>query len=94
MFFFLILDLPQLINEDDMRNDDSENENDEDWIEMDDNSEDKTRCLFCTNEFPNIESAIQHLNDNHKVNLSIIKAKFQMDFYSYIKVCFYFKIFN
>lgn len=44
-----------------------------------------TICLFCPKKFPDTSIAIEHLKD-HAFDLSAMKAKFQMDQYSFIKV--------
>lgn len=52
------------------------------------------RCLFCVQMIDSIDSAIQHLNDEHHVDLSIIKRKFNMDQYAYIKMINYIRVKN
>lgn len=78
-------DLPDLINEAvDESSDSSEEEN---WLEEELNEE-KTTCLFCKEEYPAIETAIDHLETVHKFNLAEFKSSYSMDSYSYIQVRF------
>lgn len=62
----------------------SDNE-DEDWQEMEE--DEQTNCLFCTLTFSSVENAMEHLKSLHNIDLAVLKGKFNMDFYSYIKVC-------
>ncbi|XP_060648919.1 protein arginine N-methyltransferase 1 [Drosophila nasuta] len=48
-----------------------------------------TTCLFCTNVLPTIETAIEHLSKDHKVDLLQLKMKFEMDQYAFIKLINY-----
>ncbi|XP_064545390.1 protein arginine N-methyltransferase 1 [Drosophila montana] len=61
----------------------------EDDEEMGEDEGEPTTCLFCTQVFPSIDLAIEHLNSQHKVNLSQLKQKFQMDQYGFIKLINY-----
>ncbi|XP_055850572.1 protein arginine N-methyltransferase 1 [Episyrphus balteatus] len=63
---------------------DSDSDNYEDEEDEVDEGE-TTKCLFCVNQFPSIELAIQHLDGSHKIQLAKLKGKFNMDQYSYIK---------
>ncbi|KAH8295347.1 hypothetical protein KR018_010147, partial [Drosophila ironensis] len=56
--------------------------------------EDPTKCLFCEDVFSTIDSAITHLNEVHKVKLSELQKKFQMDQYSFIKLINYIRATN
>lgn len=51
--------------------------------------EEATNCLFCSNQFPSIELAIEHLDSHHGIRLEKLKGKFNMDQYSYIKLINY-----
>ncbi|XP_016975558.1 protein arginine N-methyltransferase 1 [Drosophila rhopaloa] len=62
---------------------------DDDEDEPMDEGEEPTTCLFCTETSSNILTAINHLDARHKVNLSQLKQKFQMDQYSFIKLINY-----
>ncbi|TMW52058.1 hypothetical protein DOY81_002838 [Sarcophaga bullata] len=66
-------------------------ENDSDFTDNDSDEEcmeqgEPTTCLFCTLVLPSIESALEHVNDVHKINFSELKSKHQMDQYSFIKL--------
>ena len=65
---------------------DSDNSSDEEkWEEIVENEE-VTICLFCSSQFSSIEKAIPHMEQVHQFDLRSLKAKYSMDFYSYIKV--------
>lgn len=59
---------------------------DDDWNELESDQE-PTKCLFCDEICSSIERAIEHLEGVHHIDLSVIKQKFNLDQYSYIKVC-------
>ncbi|SPP83944.1 protein arginine N-methyltransferase 1 [Drosophila guanche] len=71
---------------------------DDDYDDMDDDDDEKdqgeepTTCLFCPEVLPSIGSAIEHLDSSHKVNLSQLQKKFQMDQYSFIKLINYIRV--
>ncbi|XP_055309220.1 uncharacterized protein LOC129573066 [Sitodiplosis mosellana] len=69
---------------------------DDSWDETDAEEMEKepTKCLFCNEIEESIEKAIQHLYQQHSVNLSDIKRKFNLDQYSYIKMINYIKTHN
>lgn len=72
----------------------SSDEDEYDDIEDDDDEpmdegEEPATCLFCPEIFPKLETAIEHLDVRHKVNLSQLQGKFQMDQYSFIKLINY-----
>lgn len=71
-----------VISDDD---DDDDAGSDDDWNEMEQDNE-PTRCLFCDTVEDSIELAIRHLATAHNCDLNVIKEKFNMDQYSYIKV--------
>ncbi|XP_072937106.1 protein arginine N-methyltransferase 3 [Epargyreus clarus] len=73
----------------DLSSDDEHFEEDE-WQEMD-TSNTSVTCLFCTNILPNIDEAITHCEAAHSFNLKVLKLKFSMDCYSYIKLINYIK---
>lgn len=52
------------------------------------------RCLFCVKIIDSIDLAVQHLNAEHHVDLSVLKEKFNMDQYSYIKMINYIRVKN
>lgn len=62
-----------------------EDDNNDDWDEME-TEEEPTQCLFCNEISKSIEEAIVHLKTQHHIDLSVLKGKFHMDQYSYIKV--------
>jgi len=62
---------------------------DDDEDEPMDEGDEPTTCLFCTETSPSISTAIDHLDARHKVNLSQLQRKFQMDQYSFIKLINY-----
>ncbi|XP_075145442.1 arginine methyltransferase 3 [Haematobia irritans] len=45
-----------------------------------------TTCLFCTNVSTSVESAMEHIKTVHDINFNALKAKFNMDQYSFIKL--------
>ncbi|KAL9887245.1 arginine methyltransferase 3 isoform 1-T1 [Glossina fuscipes fuscipes] len=62
-----------------------------DWLKQDSDEEEMTNnepttCLFCTETFPCIEKALEHLKKHHKVDFYCLKKKFRMDQYSFIKL--------
>eukprot|EP00099_Drosophila_melanogaster_P022834 NP_650434.1 arginine methyltransferase 3, isoform A [Drosophila melanogaster] len=71
----------------------SSDEDEYDDIDDDDEPMDEgdelTTCLFCTETSANISVAIDHLDARHKVNLSQLQRKFEMDQYSFIKLINY-----
>ncbi|XP_017057629.1 protein arginine N-methyltransferase 1 [Drosophila ficusphila] len=69
--------------------DDEYDDIDDDEDEPMDEGDEPTTCLFCTETSPNITTAIDHLDTQHKVNLSQLQRKFQMDQYSFIKLINY-----
>lgn len=58
----------------------------DDWDESEEGEEEPTQCLFCDKVCTTIDMAVEHLSEGHHINLSILKGKFHMDQYSYIKV--------
>lgn len=79
------LDMPELCTEEDDAAIDSD-EDEEKWIEIKED-EDNIICLFCDNSSNNFDKALEHLTTKHNINLSNMKQKFEMDEYSFIKVC-------
>ncbi|XP_030370484.1 protein arginine N-methyltransferase 1 [Scaptodrosophila lebanonensis] len=68
---------------------DSESNDDMDEDDMGDSEGEPTTCLFCSTIFPAIEQAIEHLDQEHKLNLQSLQQKFQMDQYSFLKLINY-----
>lgn len=58
---------------------------DDEWNEMEQDQE-PTKCLFCENLSESIDAAVKHLNQAHHIDLGVLKSKFNMDQYLYIKV--------
>lgn len=54
---------------------------DDDWDEMDDNHHATVDCLFCTNEFQNIDAAVSHCCKDHGLDLSKLKVKVLITFH-------------
>ncbi|XP_023297668.2 protein arginine N-methyltransferase 1 [Lucilia cuprina] len=83
-------DLPPLENDSEVcangncENDSDFTDNDSDEEPMDQGE--STICLFCTQVLPSVELALEHIKTVHKVNFSQLKAQFQMDQYSFIKL--------
>lgn len=77
----LISDIPKLIDEN--CSDDSSDE--EKWDEVDEEDE-ETKCLFSDKVFPTLDDAISHLKSSYNFDLTEMKQKHSMDFYSYMKV--------
>lgn len=67
---------------------DEDIENDDDsWDEMEEDGQaEPTKCLFCDTVESSIEKAVEHLDQQHQLNLNAVKLKFNLDQYSYIKV--------
>lgn len=65
-------------------NDSSDEEN---WEEEDEIGGEPTVCLFCQQDFKNIQPiALDHLRNIHSVDLVGLKAQLSMDQYSFIRV--------
>ncbi|XP_041973144.1 protein arginine N-methyltransferase 1 [Aricia agestis] len=62
----------------------------DEWQEME-TSDQTVKCLFCPSKFPTIEECLGHCERSHNFNLITLKAKFNMDCYSYIKMINYIK---
>lgn len=62
----------------------------EEWQEMETINTTVT-CLFCTNIFNSVEEAVAHCESVHNFSLNVMKQKFNMDCYSYIKLVNYIK---
>lgn len=74
-------DLPDLSSdEDDFKEDE--------WKEME-TEETSDQCLFCAEVFSDVNSALVHCKSAHNFDLSILKVKHNMDFYSYVKLIGY-----
>jgi len=89
-------DIPKLCDGDTIC---SDSDDDDKWEEIkdDDNIDEDnepTNCLFCNEIFPKIDLAIEHLKLEHHFDLAEIKAKFNMDEYSYIKLINYIRLFK
>lgn len=67
---------------------DCDDNNGDDWDELEAGEEESTQCLFCDKVCTSIEQAVEHLAAEHNIDLSVLKGKFHMDQYSYIKVGF------
>lgn len=63
----------------------SDDSDEEGWEETEEPSE-PTKCLFCETMDNSIEDSLVHLQNSHNFYLGKLKAKFQMDQYSFIKV--------
>ncbi|EEB10725.1 protein arginine N-methyltransferase, putative [Pediculus humanus corporis] len=61
-----------------------DDENDDTWNEMDNESNSFMSCLFCDQNFKTMAVALEHCKIEHKLNLPYLKQKFNMDCYSYI----------
>lgn len=69
---------------------DEEHFMEDEWQEMETSITSLT-CLFCSNILPSIDEAIDHCKSVHKFDLTVLKSKFDMDCYSYIKLINYIK---
>lgn len=86
--------MPCLEHADDSRlqNNDSDEES---WDEINEDDESATVCLFCEQTFSQIHPiALDHLRLEHLVDLNAMKARLNMDQYSFIKVIQLFGIFR
>lgn len=78
--------MPNLCGEDDLLNSSSDEEG---WMEFGDEGADddeNTLCLFCSHESKSVAVAMTHVKKEHGVDFHILKRKFNMDQYSFIKV--------
>lgn len=66
--------------------DETDDDDDDDWNENEEEQE-STKCLFCEEISSSIERSIEHVDQEHHINLNTVKHKFNLDQYSYIKVC-------
>ncbi|OWR54302.1 putative arginine n-methyltransferase [Danaus plexippus plexippus] len=69
---------------------DEEHFEEDEWQEME-TSDMSVTCLFCPKVFPAIDESVVHCELVHGFNLSILKVRFNMDCYSYIKLINYVK---
>ncbi|XP_063376630.1 protein arginine N-methyltransferase 1-like [Cydia fagiglandana] len=69
---------------------DEEHFEEDEWQEMETSGASVT-CLYCANVSASIEDAVKHCESAHNFNLNTLKAKFNMDCYSYIKLINYIK---
>lgn len=58
----------------------------EGWSEMETESDETFHCLFCSHILRNISDILSHCKNAHQFDLVKLKAKFNMDCYSYIKL--------
>lgn len=65
----------------------------DEWEEMEE-SDSVLECLFCKETFSNITSAFSHCKIEHNFDISSLKIKHDMDFYSYIKLITYIRTTN
>ena len=69
---------------------DSEDENDEDWIEMcEDEPQQSVLCLFCSETFPSAEATYGHCKANHGFDIRKIQKVHRLDCFGYIKLINY-----
>lgn len=64
---------------------DEENFDEDEWQEME-TSDSSVSCLFCSTSCSNVDEALKHCENTHKFSLKVLKLKFNMDCYSYIKM--------
>lgn len=67
------------------RNSSDSEDNEDEWEEME-TQEEITKCLFCDNSENSVDSCIEHLKAAHQFDLAVLKGRFRMDQYSYVKV--------
>ena len=69
---------------------DSEDENDEDWIEMcEDEPQQSVLCLFCSETFPSAEATYGHCKATHGFDIRKIQKVHRLDCFGYIKLINY-----
>ncbi|XP_020895535.1 protein arginine N-methyltransferase 3, partial [Exaiptasia diaphana] len=68
---------------------DSDDDADDDWEEVDEDDETPTKCLFCNVVCDNSHSTLKHCIDVHGFNLYSVKHRFELDFYGCIKLINY-----
>ncbi|KAM7359700.1 arginine methyltransferase 3 [Cochliomyia hominivorax] len=82
-------DLPPLEQDDDMCTN-GNGENDSDFSDNDSEEDmdegEPTTCLFCAQVLTSIDLALEHIKSVHNVNFALLKGKFLMDQYSFIKL--------
>ncbi|GLH05504.1 Histone-arginine methyltransferase CARMER [Gryllus bimaculatus] len=82
-------DIPDLCpNECDIGEDEDDDES-LDWNEVETADEQISTCLFCEKTFLKIQEAIEHCKKEHAFDLVILKNRFDMDCYSFIKLINY-----
>ncbi|XP_067000773.2 uncharacterized protein Art3 [Anabrus simplex] len=89
-------DMPALCANDncDLNDDDDDDDDDSvDWNEVEEDDE-HALCLFCSTTFVRIGDAIQHCKVDHNFDLSVLKARFEMDCYNFIKLVNYIRTHN
>ncbi|KAM6980921.1 protein arginine N-methyltransferase 3 [Aplochiton taeniatus] len=66
----------------------SDSDDDEQWQWTEENSEQSLQvtCLFCDRVLHSVPDTLQHCSDDHRVNLSEVVKKHQLDDYGYIKM--------
>lgn len=85
-------DMP-LLNAEQLNNDahrlpaNNDSSDEENWDEEDEIDGEPTVCLFCQQDFKNIQPlALDHLRSVHSVDLVGLKGQLNMDQYSFIRV--------
>uniref|UniRef100_A0A0A1WYI9 type I protein arginine methyltransferase n=1 Tax=Zeugodacus cucurbitae TaxID=28588 RepID=A0A0A1WYI9_ZEUCU len=81
-------DIPELVDEehnDACANGASGSDDDDDFYEVDMGME-AVQCLFCEEQLPCVEKGLEHLKQGHSVDFQILKSKFHMDQYAFIKL--------
>ncbi|XP_073825670.1 arginine methyltransferase 3 [Musca autumnalis] len=74
-----------------IQDDDSDFTDDDSEDESMDNGE-PTTCLFCTEVLNSVDLALEHIAKQHNIHFSQMKAKFNMDQYSFIKLINYIRL--
>ncbi|XP_066252091.1 uncharacterized protein Art3 [Euwallacea similis] len=69
----------------------SDEEDSDGWDEMEVGGE-QTTCLFCPLQFHTIAVALDHCRTAHNFDLLVLKNKYNMDCYSYIKMINYIRL--
>lgn len=66
----------------------------DDYNNWNEEEQEPIKCLFCDNVDSSIEKAVEHLDQQHHINLISTKTKFNLEQYSYIKVNFLVLLFD
>lgn len=81
-------DVPDLCPHEDDVGEGDDDDDSLDWneVENEDDNLSLATCLFCERTFATVEEAINHCKSDHDFDLSLLKSRFDMDCFSFIKL--------